>query len=231
MDFSDFDVRNYQTLSVRDGYSEWVNTYERTVLDEMDIRLLSRIQAIAWSHIEKAVDLACGTGRTGTWLKGNGVKEIDGVDITPEMLEMASKKGVYNQLVAGDIRDTRLEAETYDLSVEALADEHIPDLFPLYREAARITKPKGHFVIVGYHPYFLMSGIPTHFDRASGEPVAIESYVHLLSDHVKAAHRANLSLIEMDESIIDDEWVAKKPKWGKYFNRPISFSMVWRKNG
>lgn len=230
MDFSSFDVRNYQTLSVQDGYSEWVNTYERTVLDEMDIRLLSRIKSISWAHVEKVVDLACGTGRTGVWLKRNGVREIDGVDITPKMLQMANEKDVYTRLLIGDIRDTRLEAETYDLSVEVLADEHLPELFPLYREAARITKPDGHFVIVGYHPYFLMNGIPTHFDRVSGEPVAIESYVHLLSDHIKAAHEANWSLIEMDEGIIDEEWIAKKPKWKKYFNRPVSFSMVWQKS-
>ena len=144
---------------------------------------------------------------------------------------MAGKKGVYNRLVNADIRDTRLAAEAYDLSIEVLADEHLPELFVLYREAARITRPNGHFVIVGYHPHFLMNGIPTHFDRSSGEPIAIESYVHLLSDHIKAAYKANWSLIEMDEGVIDDEWVAKKPKWKKYYNRPISFAMVWQKNG
>ena len=62
---------------------------------------------------------------------------------------MANKKGVYKQLLIGDIRDTHLEAETYDVSIEVLADEHLSELFPLYREAARITKPNGHFVIVG----------------------------------------------------------------------------------
>lgn len=229
MEFSTFDVRNYPTLSVQEGYGEWVKTYEQTVQDEMDIRLLSRIKTITWTHVERAIDLACGTGRTGVWLKKNGVKEIDGIDMTPEMLVLANEKGVYSQLLTGDIQNTDLVAETYDLSVESLADEHLPELGPLYREAARITKPNGHFVIIGYHPYFLMNGIPTHFDRANGEPVAIESYVHLLSDHVKAAHKANWSLIEMDEGVIDQEWLAKKPKWEKYLNRPVSFSMVWQK--
>ena len=40
-------------------------------------------------------------------------------------------------------------------------------------------------MIVGYHPFFLMIGIPTHFDRADGTPAAIESHVHLFSDHVR----------------------------------------------
>lgn len=231
MDFSHFDVRKYPTLSVQDGYREWVRTYEETVLDEMDIRLLVRIRAVAWASVDRAVDIACGTGRIGVWLNQNGVKHIDGVDLTPEMLAVAQAKGVYQQLLVGSILNTPFAPETYELTMEVLADEHLPDLLPLYREVARITKPSGHFVIVGYHPHFLMQGIPTHFNRATGEPAAIRSYVHLLSDHVKAAHRTNWLLIEMDEGIINEEWIAKKPKWEKYFHHPISFAMVWRKHG
>ena len=45
---------------------------------------------------------------------------------------------------------------------------------------------------------------------------------------MKAAHAAGWSLREMDEGLIDDDWVRKKPKWGGYFGTPISFSMIWR---
>ena len=76
MDFSHFDVRNYPILKVREGYKEWVDTYEATVQDEMDLRLLSRLKTINWTHVEKALDLACGTGRIGAWLKSKGVNEI-----------------------------------------------------------------------------------------------------------------------------------------------------------
>ena len=61
------------------------------------------------------------------------------------------------------------------------------------------------------------------------EPVAVESYVHLLSDHVKAAHAQGWSLLEMDEGVIDDVWLRKKPKWKVYFGLPVSFAMVWRR--
>ena len=60
-------------------------------------------------------------------------------------------------------------------------------------------------------------------------PVAIETYVHLTSDHVVAAHGAELSLIEMRERLVDDRWIALKPKWEEYRNHPVSFAMVWRK--
>ena len=229
MDFSDFDNRKYPTVSVPQGYGEWARTYEDTVPDELDIPLLSRIRSVNWTNVRRAVDLACGTGRTGAWLALQGVKRIDGIDLTPKMLELARHKGVYEHLQVGDALATPLASAAYDLCIMVLADEHLEDLEPLYREAARLTAAAGRFVIVGYHPHFMLKGIPPHFDRDSGEPVAIESYVHLTSDHVKSAHAAGWSLWEMEEHLINSKWLAKKPKWEKFLNHPISFSMVWAK--
>ncbi|MDQ6644445.1 MAG: class I SAM-dependent methyltransferase, partial [Chloroflexota bacterium] len=200
-----------------------------TVLNAMDLRLLNRIQTVSWDQVQRATDLACGTGRIGLWLRQQGVQYIDGVDMTAEMIEIAQTKGVYHQLLLGNMLETSLEPAYYDLVTVSLADEHLPDLHPLYKEVARITRPGGYFVIVGFHSYFLLSGIPTHYNRATGEAVAIQSYVHLFSDHVQAALQAGLSLREMHEGLIDEEWIAQKPQWSRYLNRPVSFAMVWQK--
>jgi hypothetical protein len=53
--------------------------------------------------------------------------------------------------------------------------------------------------------------MPTHFDSLSGEPVAIETHVHLLSEHVSAGLTAGWTLFEMKERVIDDAWLALKP--------------------
>ena len=211
MDFSHFDTRNYPIVSVQQGYSEWAATYEDVVQDAMDLRLLARIKAATWDHAQLAADLACGTGRIGVWLKQHGVGAIDGVDLTEAMLEGARAKGVYRSLVQGDIRATPLPSASYDLVSVVLADEHLSTLAPLYSEAARIARPGGQLVLVGYHPFFLLSGIPTHFNQASGVPATIECYVHLLSDHVAAALDAGWTLQEMHEGLIDAEWLAAKP--------------------
>ena len=230
MDFSHFDTRKYPTISVQEGYGEWASTYEDIVQDAMDLRLLARIQSVAWDRLQEAADLACGTGRIGVWLKQQGVTSLDGVDLTAAMLEGARAKGIYRQLFLGDMLATPLQTGAYDLVTTVLADEHLPDVHPLYREGARITRPGGYFVLVGYHPFFLLSGIPTHFNTASGEPVTIQCYVHLLSDHIQAALAEGWTLREMHEGLIDDEWLAKKPKWSQYRNRPVSFAMVWQKH-
>lgn len=229
VDFSVFDSRKYPTLDVRKGYGHWAATYEDTVLDLMDLRLLAQIDVVNWAAARHVLDMACGTGRIGQWLKTAGVGALEGIDITPEMLAIARSKGLYSRLHLGDITATGLEAGTYDLITVALADEHLADVSPLYHEARRLTTPEGQFVIVGYHPHFLMAGIAVHFRLPSGENVAVKSYVHQLSDHVRAAHAAGLHLREMHEGLIDDAWVAAKPKWAQYRHRPVSFAMVWNR--
>ena len=47
---------------------------------------------------------------------------------------------------------------------------------------------------------------------------------------VSAALAAGFTLIEMHERIVDDAWIASKPKWEKYRDRPTSFAMVWRRD-
>jgi SAM-dependent methyltransferase len=229
VDFKPFDKRSYPVLPVREGYAAWSGSYEDTVLDLMDLRLLERLRSVEWNGVRRAADLACGTGRCGAWLRAKGVSRIDGIDFTSEMLERARQRNIYECLVLGDALGTPFESGAYDLVTESLCDEHLADLAPLYREASRLLMSGGAFVIVGYHWHFLMHGIITHFERAPGEQVAIESHIHLMSDHVRAAGAAGLRLVEMEEGVIEKEWIAAKPKWAMYRNEPVSFAMVWRK--
>jgi SAM-dependent methyltransferase len=227
-EFIRFDQRHYRTVSVRDGYRDWVQSYENTVEDEMDVALLESIGTVAWPAMRHAVDLGCGTGRTAAWLKSRGVGRIVGVDTTPEMLEVARRRGAHDRLVEGDVRATPLDSDEYDLVVCCLVDEHLPQLSALYHEAGRLLHDAGRFVLVGYHPFFIMrAGMPTHFDGADGEPIAVETFIHLFSEHVAAARNAGLTAIELQERVVDDDWVARKPQWDQYRGWPTSFAWVW----
>jgi SAM-dependent methyltransferase len=226
--FSDFDSRGYRTVDVRSGYGEWVDTYEKTVKDAMDIALLDQLVTPRWSQARRVVDLGCGTGRTAAWLRRHDVGSIDGVDLTPEMLDAARSRGAHDRLVEADVAATGLDAGSYDLVIASLIDEHLDDVGPLYREAARLGAAGATFVLVAYHPHFIMAtGMPTHFTNAAGEPIAIETNVHLISEHVTAGLRAGWTLIEMRERVIDDEWLALKPKWSRFRSHPISVAFVW----
>ena len=228
--FKHFDKRGYRTVDAGAGYGQWAATYEDTVPDLMDVALLEQLTTPRWAEVALAADLGCGSGRTGAWLRSKGVALIDGVDLTREMLALADRKDLYRSLRQGDVAATGLPVGAYELVTVSLVDEHLSALDPLYAEADRIAAPGGLLVLVGYHPQFIMaSGMPTHFTSESGEPVAIETHVHLLSDHVRAALAAGWDLAEMHERLIDDEWLTLKPKWGHLRGQPVSFAFVWRK--
>jgi SAM-dependent methyltransferase len=230
--FSSFDQRGYRMVDARTGYGEWVATYEQTVEAAMDWDLLDTLSTPQWSALRRVADLGCGTGRTGAWLKQHGVGSIDGVDLTPEMLARARSKRIYARLVEADLAQTGLDASAYDLVIACLVDEHLADLAPLYDEAFRLVKPRGLMVLVAFHPHFIMvSGMPTHYTNAAGEPVAITTHVHLLSEHATAALNAGWTLTELRERVIDGGWLELKPKWARFAGHPIAAAFVWRKPG
>jgi SAM-dependent methyltransferase len=111
----------------------------------------------------------------------------------------------------------------------SLADEHLAELGPVYREAARLLRRGGVFLLIGYHPFFLMNGMPTHYHRPGGEAVTIRSYVHLFSEHFAAAREAGLVPADFLECTIDEDWLRTKPKWRKYLHWPVSFALTWRR--
>jgi SAM-dependent methyltransferase len=229
MNLSLFDKRHYPTVNARIGYAEWAVDYEATVATGLDRPLLERLTSLNWRQLTPAIDLACGTGRTGLWLTGHGVRHIDGLDATSEMLRVAKGKRLYRHLIVADATATPFRSLQYQLCTLVLADEHLAELKPVFDEAARLLMPQGYFVLVGYHPFFLMNGLPTHFHRGNGEAIAIESHIHLLSDHFQAGAEAGLVLIELRECVIDEQWLLGKPKWRKYLGWPVSFAMVWKR--
>jgi SAM-dependent methyltransferase len=228
-DFARFDRRHYPTVPVREGYRDWTPSYENTVEDAMDYALLERVTCVPWGGLKRVADIGCGTGRTGAWLASKGASGLVGVDLTPEMLERAKARELYDELSVADVRETGLPAGAFELVTCNLVDEHLAELGPLYTEVRRLLAPGGFFVLVGFHPFFIMtSGMPTHFEHPERGSVAVETNIHLLSDHVSAGRAVGLELVEMHERLVDDEWIALKPSWEKRRDWPISFALVWQ---
>jgi SAM-dependent methyltransferase len=227
LDFSKYDTRHYPTVSVREGYAGWSRIYDDQMDGNLDLALLDQLSGVDWSTARSAVDLACGSGRIGAWLAGRGVEAIDGVDVTPEMLDLARGKGVYRALLEEDMCATSLPDQGADLVTHCLAISHVPELLPAYREASRLLRPGGRLILIGYHPFFLLTGVPTHFHGPNREPIAIQNHVHLIADHVNAGTSLGLVLTEMRERIVDREWVSQAPSWERHLDKPASFAMVW----
>jgi SAM-dependent methyltransferase len=227
--FADYDSRGYATLAPRAGYAAWAAAYEDDVVDEMDVALLEGLTRPDWPAANRVADLGCGTGRTAAWLRGAGVNgTIDGVDLTPEMLKRAGDRGAHDTLDEADVRESGLEGGAYDLVISALVDEHLPDPAPLHAEAMRLAAPGALWVQVSFHPQWIIAtGMPTHFEGPDGEPVAIDTHVHLVSEQVEAGLAAGWRLTEMRERLVDDAWIELKPKWEHHRGLPVSIAYVW----
>ncbi len=230
MNFSQFDTRGYRTLSIARGYATWAPTYDATMrITPIDLPLLDRLKGSEFRAVASAVDLGCGTGRIGAWLRARGVGAVDGVDRSAPMLRFARKIRRYRRLARASVLRSGLPAGGYGLAISSLVACHLPDLRPFYREMARLVRPGGRAAVVDFHPFFLLNGVPTHFSSGSGSPLAIRNEVHLLSDHVRTATATGWRLDRFDELAVPRAWLRSNPGWRRHLGRPVSFMMVYVK--
>ena len=226
MKFAQFDARGYRTLTVRAGYAAWAPDYDRHQRGvPLATGLLARLPRNLFRQARQAIDLGCGTGRIGVWLRRRWVGVLDGVDATSAMLERARTTGVYRRLRLGDLRRGPERARGYGLAVCSLVACHLSALGPIYRRMHRLVRHGGTAVLVDYHPHFLLNGIPTHFPTPSGQ-VAITNHVHLLGDHVRAALAAGWRLKALEELTVPARVVRLNAAWKRFVGRPISFMVV-----
>lgn len=93
----------------RDLYARWAGTYDSAFVEETSYILHAQVAEIYAGHAEDEdvpiLDVGVGTGLVGEALAVHGSWPIDGIDISPEMLERARDKGVYSQLTELDLSE------------------------------------------------------------------------------------------------------------------------------
>ena len=83
-----------ETMAV---YAEWAETYDKDILAR-GYHTPERIAKALSDHIKpdtQILDFGCGTGLSGAVLRDHGFTELHGTDITAEMLQKATERGIY----------------------------------------------------------------------------------------------------------------------------------------
>ena len=95
-------------------------------------------------RFRRALDLGCGTGLCGPLLKPLAA-QVDGVDLSPQMIAQARRRGVYDDLVQAEITEHLNATESrYDLVLAADVFTYVGAIEPVFaalaaRAAARWT--------------------------------------------------------------------------------------------
>ncbi|KAK4496727.1 hypothetical protein PRZ48_012710 [Zasmidium cellare] len=146
-------------------YNEWASTYDGDL--ESEYASPQRTVEAVIKHLDdnksnlKILDAGCGTGLVGDEFAKSSLKEkfvIDGLDLTPGMLEAARKKGVYQDLETADLTKPINRTDgSYDVvtCVGTLTKGHVGPA--VFNEFVRVLR-KGGLVAATVHEEIWESG-------------------------------------------------------------------------
>jgi ubiquinone/menaquinone biosynthesis C-methylase UbiE len=127
-------------------YGDWAPTYDEGFGAAWGYIAPREIAAILKGEVgagAEILDIGAGTGLVAEHLRG---LVVDALDITPEMLEIARSKGLYRNLILGDLtKALAIPDASYDavISCGTFTHGHVgPECFP---ELQRITRPGAVF--------------------------------------------------------------------------------------
>lgn len=153
---------------VASHYARWAEQYDRDTESYGYVGPRSAAHALS-RHLEPAtagriLDIGCGTGLTGLALRELGYTKIDGSDLSPEMLTLATKKGVYDNTSIDDLLSGLSHAaDSYDVAIAVGTFGPVgPKAFP---QCLRVVRPGGLLCISVHDMFYEAKGFSTLFDR------------------------------------------------------------------
>jgi SAM-dependent methyltransferase len=114
------------------------------------------VRAAAVRSGERVLDLACGTGNTALAAAARGAR-VTGLDLTPEMLDVARRRAQEERFDAlewrtGDAEDLPFGGATFDVVLSSCGVMFAPDPERAAAEIARVTKPGGRIALQAWTP-------------------------------------------------------------------------------
>lgn len=166
-------------------YSKWAKVYDLEVSEENGYRQPQRCAEALLNLLEPGdspiLDVGCGTGLSGQALASAGYTNIDGCDLSPEMLEKAAKTLCYKRLFEANLNQPPLNCEdsTYDAAtaVGVFSFGHIDPA--AIDEILRVLKPGGALIIGLNEKFYDEGSFPMKLDALEQErKIEIKSREH-----------------------------------------------------
>lgn len=139
---------------MRNLFDGFAPHYDQTMLQGLGYRAHLHLRTLADRVFPadagpvRILDLGCGTGLVADAFK-NLVRggRLDGIDIAPKMIEAARARGLYNDLILGDLEAVlHTPGRSYDLALAADTMIYIGDLKPTFTGVAKRLDPGGFYI-------------------------------------------------------------------------------------
>ncbi len=162
-------------------YRQWAEDYDQQMLGELGYTSPTRIATLLEGHLHdidsSVFDVGCGTGLTCVYLAEKGYRNLDGIDLSADMIRVAAQRGIYRELLVGDINQAlERDDSSYDAAVSSgtFTHGHVgPE--PL-DEILRILKPGGYLACTVHQDLWESMGFRHKFEDlvASGSALCLQ---------------------------------------------------------
>ena len=162
-------------------YANWADQYDEDIVEELGYAGPKHAAEVFARQVPKqsrVLDIGAGTGLIGVALHAEGYRNLEALDVSPEMLAHARRKAVYkayHEMGLGDPSD--IEAHAYDavISIGTMTLGHIgPNAL---KEMIRITRPGGYVVFSLVPRIGREAGYHVEMNRLTQTKAWSESYV------------------------------------------------------
>lgn len=187
--------------AVSRAYDAWSARYDADANATRDLDALVVRQARLPIAGRDVVELGAGTGKNSEWLAA-GARSLVGLDFSPGMLALARERvqGPHVRFIEHDIRAPwPLDDGAADLVVGNLVLEHVEELLPVHREAARVLRPGGTLFLCELHPERQRRGGQAHFTDGAGAIVHVPAYRHTVAEYVNSGLAAGFRVVRVGE--------------------------------
>ena len=99
------EVYSGDTNDSRELYASWAATYDKEVQKNGYVtpkRIANALKDVVTDQSDFILDYGCGTGLSGFALQEVGFENINGLDVSQEMVSLAEKKSIYKNLKVFD---------------------------------------------------------------------------------------------------------------------------------
>lgn len=170
-------------LSPLEAYNRWAATYfvERNpIKDFSDEFILASIKAVEGKDV---LDAGCGAGKICKHLIAQGARSVQGIDLSPSMIEQAMRHCPQAKFSVEDLSEAFLPVGSYDLVVCGLVLGHIEEFESVLSKLVGALREGGQLILTDFHPEQTKANAKRTFKDVDGKTFEVRHTLHTLEEY------------------------------------------------